>query len=80
MANPDELDQIKTGAAALGLCIARVLTESDPTTRQRIVEETERMHKHLADHDGLAAVQILSAEQGQAVRPRTGPRVLRTER
>jgi len=55
-----DLDQTQLGVAALGLCIARVFAESDPTIRQRILEEAEKMERHLAQHDRLAAVQVMS--------------------
>ncbi len=54
------LDQMKLGAAAVGLCIARVLTESDSTMGQRIVEEAEKMEHQLAQKNSTAAVQIVS--------------------
>ena len=54
------LDQMKLGAAAVGLSIARVLTESDSTMGQRIVEEAEKMEHQLAQNNSTAAVQIVS--------------------
>ncbi len=54
------LNQTILGAAAVGLCIARPLKESDTTMGQRIVEEAKKMEHHLAQDDMMAAVQILS--------------------
>ncbi len=54
------LDQMKFGAAAVGLCIARVLTKSDSTMGQRIAEEAEKMEYRLAQDNNTAAVQIVS--------------------
>lgn len=54
------LDQTKLGAAALGVCIARVLIKTDTTMGQRLVDEAEKMEHHLSQNDRTAAVSILS--------------------
>ena len=55
-----ELDQMMFGAAAVGLCIVRVLAESDSTMGKRIAEEAEKMEVHLDQNDCTRAAQIIS--------------------
>ncbi len=54
------LDQMTFGAAAVGLCIARVLTKSDSSMGHRIAEEAEKLEFRLALDNYTAGVQIVS--------------------
>ena len=75
MTNQDlmHLDQTKLGAAALGLCIARVLTITDSTMGQRLADEAEKMERHLTKNDRTAAVKILSHFRLALAHPEDSP-------
>ena len=45
------LDHTKTGVIALGVCIARVLAQTNPAILRSFAVEADRMHKHLCEHD-----------------------------
>jgi hypothetical protein len=53
------LDEIILGAAAVGLCIARTLSQSDPKALQSFAEEADKMYRHLSAHSKTDAAQVV---------------------
>jgi len=56
-----DLRRAKLGAAALGLCIARTLGESDPTLQERLVQRADEMNRRLCDNGKSHAGEIVAA-------------------
>ena len=48
----DELWAVKTGAAALAVCMVRTLEKSDPHFEQRFLEHLDRAYDHFRDNHG----------------------------
>ncbi len=69
----DVLDQTMFGAAAVGLCIVRALTESDSTMGERIAEEAEKMKLHLVQNECEKAAQIISIFRQALTNPENVP-------
>lgn len=55
----NDLDQVKMGAAVVGLCIAQVLTESDPALALRLRERALLWHEQLANRGNGQAAEIV---------------------
>ena len=51
--------QTKRGAAAIGVCIARTLAESDPTLARRLGETANEMYRSLCDHGEAHAGEMV---------------------
>jgi len=54
------LDHAKMGAAAVGICIARILAESDHTILRKIVAEAEKMQTLLSQGERADGAEILA--------------------
>jgi hypothetical protein len=48
----DDLWSVKTGAAALAVCIVRTLQKSDPDFQDRFLENLDRAYHHFRDEHG----------------------------
>ena len=53
------VDQTKMGAAAVGVCIAQILAESDPTLPERLNNRAHLMYRHLCDVGMEHAAEIV---------------------
>ena len=51
-AQEDDLWQLKTGTAALAVCIVRTLQKSDPDFEERFLENLERAYYHFREQEG----------------------------
>jgi hypothetical protein len=47
----DDLWQIKTGAAALAVCLVRTLEKSDPDFQDKFLENLDRAYYHFRDNN-----------------------------
>ena len=54
-----DLDQIKMGTAVIGLCIAQVLTEQDPTLAKRLHDRAHLWYEQLASRGDTHAAEML---------------------
>jgi hypothetical protein len=52
--------ETKRGAAAIGVCIARTLAESDPTIAKRLGETANEMYRSLCDRGEAHAGEMVS--------------------
>ena len=58
------LDETMMGAAAIGVCIARTLAESDPTFPQRLAVRGQKLFQHLCDKGHGDAARALFSFYG----------------
>jgi hypothetical protein len=73
-----DLDQLKTGVAALVACIVQTIEESDPSFRGRFEQKVSDWYHYLRENDpspGLHALEVLNwaRSAAQNVRPFSEP-------
>jgi hypothetical protein len=56
-----EINQTKRGAAAVGVCIARILAESDPTLPKHLNQHANEMYQMFCERGEDHAGEILFA-------------------
>jgi hypothetical protein len=54
-----EIDQIKMGTAVIGLCIAQILGEQDPTLANRLHDRAQLWFQQLADRGDTHAAEMI---------------------
>lgn len=54
-----DIDQIKMGTAVIGLCIAQILTEQDPTMAKRLHDRALLWYEQLAGRGDTHAAEML---------------------
>ncbi len=54
-----DIDQIKMGSAVIGLCIAQVLTESDPALAKNLHDRAQLWFEQLAERGDTHAAEML---------------------
>jgi hypothetical protein len=54
-----DIDQIKMGTAVIGLCIAQILAEADPTLTNRLRDRAQLWFEQLAERGDTHAAEML---------------------
>lgn len=54
-----DIDQVKMGSAVIGLCIAQVLSEADPTLANRLHERAHLWFEQLAERGDTHAAEMV---------------------